>query len=421
MKTLGLQAGHHLQLLCGAQALFDALVQALEAARTQVFIETYIADAHGATERVAAALVRAAQRGVAVHLLADGAGTPQLPADWAARFDAAGVRWLIVRPVRHWRWLQPRNWRRLHRKLALVDGQTLFCGGINLIDDHWDLRLGALPQPRLDFALRVQGPLVAQAQRTLAADWARVALRQAAQQGDWPAMKAAWALAEASWPNQAKTQAGRAQDAPESGAIKGLPQAQTQAGGARARLVWRDNLRHRRDIERAYLAAIAGARHEVVLAHAYFVPGRRLVAALLAARARGLRVAVLLQGQVEYRLATHAQAALLGCLLAAGVEVWRYAHGLLHAKVGVIDGHWVTVGSSNLDPISLLLAKEANVVCDDTALAGQLRATLQSACERGAQRLHAEQLAQRSLGQRALDALALGLLRLAVVVVGKRY
>lgn len=418
MKTSGLQPGHSLQLLCGAQALFDAMVLALEAAREQVFIETYIADAHGATQALADALVCAARRGVAVHLLVDGAGTPRLPADWAARFDAAGVRWLIVRPVRHWRWLQPHNWRRLHRKLALIDGQTLFCGGINLLDDYWDVRLGALPTPRLDFALRVRGPLVSQAQRTLVADWARVALRQAAQSGDWPALKAAWLQTEATWSNQPFTQTGRAQRAP---IIEASPAPDGAAPGARARLVWRDNLRHRRSIERAYLAAIAAARAEVWLAHAYFVPGRRLVAALLAARARGLRVVVLLQGQVEYRLATHAQAALLARLLGAGVEVWRYAHGLLHAKVGVIDGHWATVGSSNLDPISLLLAKEANVVFDDTALAAQLRTALQTACECGAQRLDASQLAQRGVGQRVLDALALGLLRLAVMLIGKRY
>jgi cardiolipin synthase len=146
----------------------------------------------------------------------------------------------------------------------------------------------------------------------------------------------------------------------------------------------RDNLRHRRDIERAYLDAIGAAREEIVLANAYFLPGRRFRRALRAAAGRGVRVTILLQGLVEYRLLHYATQALYGNLLAAGIRIFEYQRSFLHAKVAVIDHHWATVGSSNIDPFSLLLAREANVVVLDRRFAEDLEQSLAAAMRDGA-------------------------------------
>ena len=152
----------------------------------------------------------------------------------------------------------------------------------------------------------------------------------------------------------------------------GLPGDQAQAGQARAALVLRDNLRFRRAIEREYLRAIGQARREVLIANSYFVPGRRFRRALLAAVARGVRVRLLLQGRVEYRLPHYAAQAMYDELLKGGVQIIEYRRSFLHAKVAVFDDR-ATVGSSNIDPFSLLLAREANLFVNDQAFAAELR------------------------------------------------
>ena len=138
----------------------------------------------------------------------------------------------------------------------------------------------------------------------------------------------------------------------------------------------RDNLRHRRDIEQAYLLAIAGAQREIIIANAYFLPGVRFRRALLKAARRGVRVVLLLQGRVEYHLQHYATLALYEVLLKAGVEIHEYQASFMHAKVAVVDGDWATVGSSNIDPFSLWLAREANLVVRDAGFAEALRASL---------------------------------------------
>ena len=138
----------------------------------------------------------------------------------------------------------------------------------------------------------------------------------------------------------------------------------------------RDNLRHRRDIERAYLAAIRTARQEILIANSYFFPGIRFRRALIAAAQRGVKVTLLLQARVEYALLHYASRALYGQLLAAGIEIQEYHLSFLHAKVAVVDDRWATVGSSNIDPYSLLMAREANVVVRDPYFADQLRLEL---------------------------------------------
>ncbi len=183
-----------------------------------------------------------------------------------------------------------------------------------------------------------------------------------------------------------------------------------------AAFVVRDNLRHRRDIEDAYLAALAAAQNDVLIASAYFLPGRRFRHALVDAARRGCRVAVLLQGQVEYALLHYATQALYGQLLENGVRIFEYRAGFLHAKVAVVDDAWATVGSSNIDPFSLLLAREANVVVKDAGFAGRLRASLARALAQDAIEITHADFHKSPLLVRALRWAAYGLVRLMLGV-----
>ena len=385
----------HITLLEGSRDFFPALIQAMDEAQHEIHLETYIFDFHGTAAEVAQALERAAQRGVQTCVVVDGVGTPVVPVEWQQRLAQAGVQWQTFEPVAPLGLLVPSRWRRLHRKLCMVDGAVAFCGGINVLDDFFDHdETTALRQPRLDFAVRLSGPLVADVRHTMRQLWWR---NQAVR--DWRDSKLSAAV-------EALKEGGTDRQRPTTG---------------RSRLVLRDNLRHRTRIERHYLHALGRARSEVWIANAYFYPGARLRRALLAAAQRGVRITILVQGHydhvVPYRAARH----LYGPLLAAGVHIHEYHASFMHAKVAVIDAQWVTVGSSNLDPLSLLLAREANVVARDPELARVLKLRLAQALHEGAHQIQPAEHAHRGWVARALDAISAGLLRLAIFISGKRY
>lgn len=410
-----LQPGHQVQLLQGGQAFFAALVRAIDRSAHEIRMETYIFNVAASGAQVAAALERAGQRGVAVYLVIDGVGTPSIPPEWVTRFAAAGVKWCIFSPLGRLGVLIPSRWRRLHRKLCVVDGTVAFCGGINVLDDFYDPNHGVLETPRLDFAVRVTGPLVQAVHEATAQFWWRLQAANTARSSDF---SAAWrALQEAvSLALQARADA---EPEPE-------PEPETPVPGAlnyntHAELVLRDNLRNRSRIERAYRKAIGTARQEIIIANAYFLPGRKLRKGLILAAQRGVRVRLLLHGRYEYFMQYYATRPVYGVLLAAGVEIHEYAVGFLHAKVAVIDGHWATVGSSNLDPLSLLLAREANVVVDDVSFAQDLRARLENAIVEGGVQVDPAVYANRPRRQRLLDRIAFGLMRTLLFLNGKRY
>ena len=375
--------GNRLTLLRNGEQYFPALIAAIDGAREEVFLESYIFADDQTGSLVSDALARAAARGVSVHLLVDGFGAR----DFAPRFRrilaGAGAQALVYRPdISPWT-LRRDRLRRMHRKLACVDGRVAFVGGINIADDYD----GPDPAPpRADYAVRIEGPLTATVRAEAASLWARVA--------------------------------GRAGRAP--------PAAPAPLGpfpdGYRAALVVRDSVRHRRDIEQAYLALIDAAREEVVIANAYFFPGRRFRQVLLRAARRGVRVVLLLQGRVEYLLQHYASRALYGALLDAGIEIHEYRRGFLHAKVAVFDRRHASVGSTNIDPFSLLLAREANVFVDDPRFAAGLRASLEEAMRAGASRLAPQQWKRQPLWERVLTWFGYGVARALISFAGyERY
>ena len=400
-------------LLQGGREFFPALIAAIAAAERSVQMETYIFDSHGAGAEVAQALMRAAQRGLSVQLLIDGLGADGLDLLWRERLQQAGVQWQLFAPLgRVWASvrlvLAPAHWRRLHRKLCVIDEQLLFCGGINILDDHYDPNHGALTAPRFDFTVSVQGPVARQAGLAMTLLWTRVQLGDSVRQRQ---LGQAW---EAWREGLAQRSAARAPSVGAAGAAGVV-------GAARAHLLLRDNLRFRNSIERAYRKAIGRARREVLISNAYFLPGGRLRRALIEAAGRGVRVRLLLQGRYEYFMQYHAARSVYLDLLRAGVEVHEYATSFLHAKVAVIDGRWSTVGSSNLDPLSLLLAREANVVIEDERFARILQERLEQAIAGHGRAVHLHDYSRRPWRERLMNRLAYALMRMALFITGHRY
>jgi cardiolipin synthase len=275
--------------------------------------------------------------------------------------------------------------RRMHRKLAVIDGSTAFVGGINIIDDLSDLgsMAGELP-PRLDYAVQVHGPLVADIALSARRLWAYAALTWLKRPWDWPT----------------------------------APPPPAPAGTMRAALAVRDNLRRRHLIQSAYLTAIYRAREDIILSHAYFLPGQRLLRALCQASARGVRVRLLLQGRPDHPLLHYATLSLYETLLKAGIELYEYRATHLHTKVAAVDSHWATVGSSNIDPFSLLLAREANVVIESPAFCASLRGSLEAEIAAGGVRLSRD--FARSRLERLKIRISYAIVRLLASSVGFR-
>ncbi len=372
--------GNQVELLPLGAALFPALRQAWDQARSSIWLETYIFHDDATGLELADTLVRAAQRGVQVRVLVDGLGSNRSIPALEQRFAQAGVEFMVYRPWRRWiDLLQRGHWRRLHRKMCVVDAQVAFVGGINLIDDHFDIHHGWSRHPRLDYAVRVRGPVVAQVLRSMRRLWLRTVATGSVQRG----------LRRAPGPQPLGSRAQRRRYLQELRAAGMLPgRRDTQARPAvsivdagehaqRAALVLRDNLLRRRAIEHCYIEAIDGARESVLLACPYFYPGQVFRDSLKAAALRGVAVDLLLQGRADYRAAAWAAQALYRELIDSGVRIHEYQRAFLHGKVAVVDTQWATVGSSNIDPLSLLVNREANLVVRDArfaaSLAGHLR------------------------------------------------
>jgi cardiolipin synthase len=374
--------GNQVTLLQNGESYFPAIEAAFDRAQHEIYLETYIYENDATGLRIADALKRAALRGVNVYLLIDGYGSKDLPQSMPDYLRAGGVKILIFRPkISPWTFRRKRL-RRMHRKIVVVDREIAFVGGINIINDSETT--GDMP-PRFDFAVAVTGPLVEVIRLSSRNLWSMVA-----------------------WSRFRK---GTIHDRPLS--------VSTSSGGqTSAAFIVRDNFRHRRDIEAAYMRAIKQASSEIILAHAYFLPGMEFRHALIDAAGRGVRVVLLLQGRVEYLLQHYASRALYGIFLDAGIEIYEYRRSFLHAKVAVIDGRWATVGSSNIDPFSLLLSREANVVVDDESFGSTLTQNLKQTIENDGQRVLKDNWKHQPAGIRFMCWLSYGFLRLMMGISG---
>ena len=375
--------GNQITLLQNGEAYFPAIETALDQAVHEIYLESYIFSDDRMGQRIAKALNRAAIRGVKTHVLIDGFGSKRFPKTMTDAFESAGVMFFKFRPKTSPWTLRRRRLRRLHRKIMVVDRSIAFVGGINVVDDMDETGQAS---PRYDYAVCVQGPLVNVIHESARGLWSRLA---------WVRLRPGWRLHE-----------------PLNIQPIGHP------GDMKAGFLIRNNFRHRRDIENAYREAIEQAKSEIILANAYFLPGTKFRRALIDAAERGVRVVLLLQGRMDHPLLQHASHALYGNFLDAGIEIYAYHKSQMHAKVAVIDGHWATVGSSNLDPFSLLLALEANVVVDDIIFAENLKRSLELAIRTGTRRIIENKWETQPMRLRLLSWLSYALVRFMIGMAG---
>ena len=344
--------GNHFELLENGEEFFPRVFDAIRTAQREVLLETFILFEDKIGQQLHAALLAAADRGVEVHVLVDGFGSPDLSDSFVGQLVNAGVRFRIFDPGRRFLGQRLNLLRRMHRKIVVVDGALGFIGGINYSADHV-ADFG--PEAKQDYSVAVRGPIVAQMHR----------------------------FAQEAVLGQARRRlafAARGRGEPR-GATPELP----HAGTADAIFVTRDNHQHTNDIERHYRVALRSARQRVVIANAYFFPGYRFIREMRRAAQRGVDVRLILQGQPDMAIVRTAASLLYDHLIRAGVRIYEYCDRPLHGKVALVDDEWSTVGSSNLDPLSLSLNLEANVIIRDRAfndhLHGRLAHLMENSCK----------------------------------------
>ena len=322
------QGNNRVELLENGEEYFPRVFDAMRAAKSEILLETFIVFEDKVGAELQQILIDAARRGVRTTVSLDGFGCGELTTGYLAALSDAGVHLQIFDPAPKHLGFRTNWFRRLHRKIVVVDGLIAFIGGINFSGDHL-ADFG--PEAKQDYAVQVQGPAVA--------DIHHFALLQSGR----PGRARFW------WQRRRQRRADMA----------------FSDHDGQVRLVFRDNDQHHTDIEDVYLHALRRAKRRVVIANAYFFPGYRLLREIRNAARRGVEVRLILQGQPDMLVAKLAARMTYDYLLKAGVQIHEYCQRPLHGKVALVDEEWSTVGSSNLDPLSLSLNLEANVLIRD--------------------------------------------------------
>ncbi|EOY5417158.1 cardiolipin synthase ClsB [Cronobacter turicensis] len=336
MKTTW-RDGNHIELLENGDQFYPAVFDAIDKSRSKVILETFIWFDDNVGRQLHEVILNAAQRGVSVEVLLDGYGSPDLSDEFVGTLTSAGVMFRYYDPRPRTMGMRTNVFRRMHRKIVVIDGEVAFVGGINYSAEHMS---DYGPEAKQDYAVRVEGPVVQDIYHFVLSNLGEERVSR-------------W------WQRHY-------QQAVEN----------TTPGEAQALFVWRDNNDHRDDIERHYLKMLANAKKEVIIANAYFFPGYRLLHAMRNAARRGVKVKLIVQGEPDMPIVKVGARLLYNYLVKGGVEVYEYLRRPLHGKVALMDDHWATVGSSNLDPLSLSLNLEANLIIHDTQFNQTLRDNL---------------------------------------------
>ncbi|RON63061.1 cardiolipin synthase ClsB [Pseudomonas fluorescens] len=329
------QGNNRIELLENGEEYFPRVFAAMRAAKSEILLETFIVFEDKVGKELQEILIDAARRGVRTTVSLDGFGCGELTTGYLAALSEAGVHLQMFDPAPKHLGIRTNWFRRLHRKIVVVDGLIAFIGGINFSGDHL-ADFG--PEAKQDYSVEIQGPAVA--------DIHHFALLQSGR----PGRARFW------WQRRRQRRAEMA----------------FSDHDGQVRLVFRDNDQHRSDIEDVYLQVLRRAKRRVVIANAYFFPGYRLLREIRNAARRGVEVRLILQGQPDMLVAKLAARMTYDYLLKAGVQIHEYCQRPLHGKVALVDDEWSTVGSSNLDPLSLSLNLEANVLIRDRAFNQEL-------------------------------------------------
>ncbi len=335
--------GNELELIDDWQAVFQRLVEDIDAAKHTCHLEFYIWHLGGLANEISDAIVRAAGRGVVCRVLVDAMGSRAfLRSAISANMQDAGVQVQAALPGGLLRMPFVRFDLRMHRKIVVIDGTVAYTGSLNLVDPRYFKQDRGVGQ-WVDAMVRIQGPAVESLAITFLADW--------------------YVESESSLEQLRETGGVSFQPRLGEAAVQVLPSGP----------VYRSD-----SIEQFLIMAVYAARSELVLTTPYFVPSESLRMALESAARRGVKVLLILPAKVDSLLVRYASQAFKGELLRAGVRVANFDGGLLHTKSVTVDGEISLFGSLNLDPRSFRLNFEISLAIYDRDFTQQLRALQQT-------------------------------------------
>jgi cardiolipin synthase A/B len=326
--------GNQITVLLNGDQTFPAMLEAIRHAEKSITLEANICESGKIVSSFVDALTERARAGVKVHMIVDAIASMKLSRADANALRDAGVELAFFNPPYPFRLSKVKH--RTHRKLLVVDGRIGFAGGVCLSDDwsgnaeagHWR-----------DTHFRVEGPVVAQMQAVFTENWLQTRSEVLHGNDYFPTLQSSGAAA-----------------------------AQFFRSGPE------DNAENARI---SYLLAVAAARNNIRLAHAYFLPNDVSVEALIAARKRGVKVEIILPAKGDHFSIQRASRTRWGKLLDAGVEFYEYQPTLFHCKIMIVDNQWMTAGSVNFDERSFRFNDEANLNVLNRDLANQLVQTFE--------------------------------------------
>ena len=312
--------GNRFQVLLNGDEIFPSMLAAIRSATATITFESYIYWSGSVGKAFADALAERARAGVKVHLLLDWLGSSKIDPEQLALMEHAGVE---VRRFHEPQWYHlSRMNNRTHRKVLVIDGRIGFTGGVGIADE-WS---GHAQDPAhwRDTHFRAGGPVVAQMQAVFMDNWVKVTGKVLHGADYFPAIAPA-------------------------GDSRGQMFSSSPEGGSES-------------MRLMYVLAITAATRSIDLSSAYFVPDDLTMRALVAAAKRGVRTRIITPGEhMDAETVRRASRAGWGDLLQAGVEIHEYQPTMYHCKVMVVDGLWVSVGSTNFDSRSFSLNDEANL------------------------------------------------------------
>ncbi len=339
----GFLPGRQLRLVRGGTAYFDLLIQLINGAQKTIHLQVYLLDNDSTGNKVAAALKQAAERRVQVYLMVDGYASQSLSSRFIADLTNAGVQFRFFEPF-----FRSRHFyfgRRMHHKVLVVDALHAMVGGVNIADRYNDVDGVAA---WLDFALYVNGEIAKELCNFCRREWKGYLSNTAAP----PCV----------------------QDK--------LPPAKKQDEHTAVKICRNDWVRRRNQISAAYIQMLRTAESQVIILCSYFLPGRIIRRQIVQAVRRGVDVKVITAGNSDVMIAKNAERWLYDYLLRNGVQLYEYQQNILHGKIAVCDGQWMTVGSYNLNNISAYASLELNLVVKDNAFAAETTNVLNSILEK---------------------------------------
>jgi cardiolipin synthase len=372
--------GNQIRLLENGEEFFPQVFGAIQRAQHSLLLETFILFEDEVGKALHAELLAAAKRGVKIEMMVDGYGSPDLSDEFVHSLTSLGVRFLYYDPRPPLMGMRTNLFRRLHRKIVVIDGVIAFVGGINYSAEH-NASYG--PEAKQDYAVQVKGPIVDDIAR-----YVQQEMGSEQKQRRW-------------WDHRSHR-----------------PARNASPGDAQVLLVYRDNDSHRDDIEQHYIEMLKSAKQDVIIANAYFFPGYRLLREMRQAARRGVRVRLIVQGEPDMPIVKVGAELLYNYLVEGGVEVYEYCRRPLHAKIAVQDTQWSTVGSSNLDPLSLSLNLEANLIIHDSDFNQQVRDNLEGLLSADCQRVLESQLPKRNWWQLSKNIVVFHFLRHFPAIAG---